>query len=293
VFPNSDTPSDRGASACRHTHDDTENTVELPLHDMEIKSLSHVMPTEAYSMELFPKRNKTNSNLITQRHAIYHFFNTKNATKPVLSMSPNFFYKNRVLKNGSHSTNEEKRKRLLYLVGGSPKRLYTILAGTLNSRLGNTTRKFRTEGSKQAHLGQLRFFQSLYTVAFPSHFRGKQLPLHHNIRLPRVPLPANKIPNAQLHKILKQYYNEVTLNRPGVNRNTGRQYGRYELLNARFPVNAHINAYYHRPSSPPKSNKGNHISPPKSNKGKRISPPKNSGRYIPPHLRPKTNASKR
>ena len=230
----------------------------------------------AYNIELFPKRNERNSNLITQRHAIYHFFNTNNATKPVLSLSPNFFIKNSVLKNGSLRTNEEKRRRLVHLLGGKPRRLYTILAGTLNSRLRNMNRPFRTEGSRQAHLGQLRFFQGLYTVAFPP--TGPQ----HNIRLPRVPLPVNRIPNAQLHNILKKYYHEVTLNRPGVNRNTGRTYGRYVSLNRRFPVNARINAYYHRLSSPPKTNKGN-----------KRSPPKNSGRYIPPHLRPKPNASKK
>ena len=185
----------------------------------------------AYNLEYFPPRNRGNSNLIRQRHAIYHFFNTANAGKPVWSMSPDFFYKNNILKNGSHHTPEEKRRRLLNLVGGSPRRLYTILAGTLNSRHKNINRTFRNEGAKSAHLGQLAFYNRLFRIAFPV-FPGVR---HHDIRLPRVARPENRVPNEELYGILRRYYHEVTLPR-----GTERPENRYRNLRTRFPVNERL-----------------------------------------------------
>lgn len=186
----------------------------------------------AYTLEYFPPRNRGNTNLIRQRHAIYHFFNTNNPSVPVWSMSPDFFYKNETLKNGSRKTIEEKRRRLLNLVGGSPRRLHTILTGTINSRFPNLHRTFRTPGARAAHIGQLEFYRRLYSTAFPE-FPG--LP-HHNIRLSRVDrLPPNRIPNAQLHHILKTYYNQVTLENPNISRTN-----RYRNLKTRFPVNQRL-----------------------------------------------------
>jgi len=196
----------------------------------------------AYNISLFPQRHRTNTNLTKKRHAIYHFFNTNNATKPVLSMSPNFFYKNRVLKNGSGRSNKNKRNRMLWLVGGKPRRLYTILTGTINSRNQNRTRNFNTPGAKMAHLGQLAFYQRLFSAAFPTFPSA----LPRNVRLTRVNLPANRVPNAELNLILRRYYNQVTLGHEAINNRTSRPYGRYEKLSNRFKVNNRIANYYRR-----------------------------------------------
>lgn len=198
----------------------------------------------AYNIYLFPKRHRTNTNLTRQRHAIYHFFNTNNATKPVLSMSPNFFYKNSVLKNGSGRSNKEKRNRMLKLVGGKPRRLYTILAGTINSRNQNRTRNFNNPGVKMAHLGQLAFYHRLFSAAFPKFPSARP----RNVRLTRVKLPANRVPNAELNLMLKKYYNQVTLGNPtsNINNSTGEPYRRYNGLKKRFNVNSRIANYYRR-----------------------------------------------
>ena len=198
----------------------------------------------AYNIELFPPRHRTNTNLTRKRHAIYHFFNTNNATKPVLSMSPNFFYKNSVLKNGSGSSNKNKRNRMLQLVGRKPQRLYTILTGTINSRNQNRTRNFNTPGAKMAHLGQLAFYHRLFRAAFPTFPSARP----RNVRLTRVNLPANRVPNAELNLILKRYYHQVTLGHPTtvINNTTGKPYGRYNGLKNRFKVNNRIANYYRR-----------------------------------------------
>ena len=188
-----DTPSGHGALACRHMHDDTGSIVELPLHDMEIKSLYHVM-VNAYFMTS-PRQNEPR-----KRHAIYHFFN-KNSRNGVISMSPNVFYKNSILKNGSGYSNEQKKRRMLNLVGGKPSRVYIMLAHVLENRKNeNVSRK--PPGYVSAHAGQLNFYRRLYRLLNKVHI-GTTVEV----------APGTRIPNGQLNQRLKNYYNKVTRGR--------------------------------------------------------------------------------
>jgi hypothetical protein len=174
-------------------HDDIENTVELPLRDMEINSLSHVM-VNAYFITR-PKQNEPR-----KRHAIYHFFNP-NSRNGVISMSPNIFYKNSILKNGSGYNNAQKRRRMLNLVGGKPSRVYIMLAHVLENRKNeNVSRK--PPGYVSAHKGQLDFYRRLYRLL-------NKVPIGTTVEV----VPGTRNPNAQLTQRLKNYYNQVTLAR--------------------------------------------------------------------------------
>ena len=124
-----DTPSGHGASACRHTHDGTGNTVELPLHNMELKSLAHVMVIK-YSLE--HQLNNTGRN----RHALYHFYNTNNINGPVVSISPDIYYANSTLKS-KFAPNNVKLARITALSGGNIKKAATIIKRSVRDRYKN------------------------------------------------------------------------------------------------------------------------------------------------------------
>jgi hypothetical protein len=176
-------------------HDDTENTVELPLHDMELKSLCRVM-VNAYFL------TKPNQSEKRNRHAIYHFFNP-NSRNGVISMSPNIFYKNLVLKNGSGYSDAVKRRRMLNLVGGKPTRLYFMLSHVIENRKNeNLSRK--SSNYKSAHAGQLNFYRRLYRLLNKAPI-GNIVKVDHGTR--------TRIPNANLVRKLQNYYREVTLGR--------------------------------------------------------------------------------
>jgi hypothetical protein len=143
---------------------------------------------------------KPRTNESRNRHAIYHFFN-QSSPRGVISMSPNVFYKNLILKNNSGYTNAQKRRRMLNLVGGKPTRLYFMLSHVLENRKNeNVSRK--PAAYKSAHTGQLNFYRRLYRLL-------NKAPIGNIVKV----VPGTRIPNAQLNQRLKNYYSEVTLGR--------------------------------------------------------------------------------
>jgi hypothetical protein len=163
----------------------------LPLHGIELKSLYHVM-VNAYFMTK-PRQNEPRN-----RHAIYHFFNKNSPRDAVISMSPNIFYKNLVLKNGSGYSDALKRRRMLNLVGGKPTRLYFMLSHVLENRKNeNVSRKPPSYIS--AHAGQLNFYRRLYRLL-------NKAPIGNIVKV----APGTRIPNAQLVLKLQNYYNKIT-----------------------------------------------------------------------------------
>jgi hypothetical protein len=143
---------------------------------------------------------KPRQNEQRKRHAIYHFFNP-NSPRGVVSMSPNVFYKNSILKNNSGYTNAQKRRRMLNLVGGKSSRVYIMLAHVIENRKNeNVSRK--PPGYKSAHAGQLAFYRRLYRLL-------NKVPIGSTVEV----VPGTRIPNAQLNQRLKNYYNKVTLAR--------------------------------------------------------------------------------
>jgi len=143
---------------------------------------------------------KPRQNEPRKRHAIYHFFNP-NRQNGVISMSPNVFYKNYVLKNGSGYNNTQKRRRMLNLVGGKPSRAYIMLAHVLENRQNENVSR-RTPGYRTAHAGQLSFYRRLYRLL-------NKVPIGTIVEV----VPGTRNPNAQLNQRLKNYYNQVTLAR--------------------------------------------------------------------------------
>jgi hypothetical protein len=140
---------------------------------------------------------KPRQNEARNRHAIYHFFN-KNSPRGVISMSPNIFYKNLILKNGSGYTNAQKRRRMLNLVGGKPTRLYFMLSHVLENRR-NENLKGKSNSYKAAHAGQLNFYRRLYRLL-------NKAPIGNIVKVE----PGTRIPNARLVLRLQNYYNKIT-----------------------------------------------------------------------------------
>jgi len=143
---------------------------------------------------------KPRQNEKRKRHAIYHFFNM-NSPRGVVSMSPNIFYKNSVLKNGSGYTNAQKRRRMLNLVGGKPTRLYFMLSNVLENRRSENL-SGSSRGYISAHAGQLNFYRRLYRLL-------NKAPIGNIVKV----APGTRNPNAQLNQRLKNYYSRVTLAR--------------------------------------------------------------------------------
>ena len=153
--------------------------------------------TNVYNSET-PRKNenlhtKRGLKPVLPRHYIYHFANTRHPSI-VYSMSPNLFYKNRILKNG---TPNQKRRRLVNLVGGDPNRAFTILQRTVENR--NTLWRM-----DPAHAGQLEFYKKLRNIM-------KNIPVKPKF-ISRKGL-GNSQPNANLVRHLKNYYSNVTENR--------------------------------------------------------------------------------
>jgi hypothetical protein len=140
---------------------------------------------------------KPRQNESRKRHAIYHFFN-QNSPRGVVSMSPNVFYKNSILKNNSGYSNAQKRRRMLNLVGGKPSRVYIMLAHVLENRKNENVSK-RLPSYVSAHAGQLNFYRRLYRLL-------NKAPIGPIVEVPS----GTRVPNAQLVQRLQNYYNKIT-----------------------------------------------------------------------------------
>jgi hypothetical protein len=143
---------------------------------------------------------KPNQHEKRNRHAIYHFFNP-NSRNGVISMSPNIFYKNLILKNGSGYSDAVKRRRMLNLVGGKPTRLYFMLSHVLENRK-NENLSTKSQSYISGHEGHLNFYRRLYRLL-------NKAPIGNIVKVE----PGTRIPNALLVKRLQNYYKNVTQGR--------------------------------------------------------------------------------
>jgi hypothetical protein len=163
------------------------------------------------------------------RHAIYHFYNTRNnASIPAVSISGNLFYKNTILKEEHGYNPSHMRQRLIEFAGGDPRAAYTVLNKIVKNRYRNVHTWLRPDILRRLNNGSLKVTninnthlknrRSIrgFNPEHWGHFKQytRLLRAMHNTDGPAYTKVTrtnrSPLPNAQLVNFLQSYYTHIT-----------------------------------------------------------------------------------
>ena len=207
-----------------------------------------------YNQEV-PRIGNTTGN----RHAIYHFYNTRNnRSVPLVSIAGNLFYKNRILKEEHGYQPYNLRRRVIEFTAGDKRAAYTLLNKIVKNRYRNVHTWLRPEVLRNLRTGAMKVTNLNNThlkkprnITQPSfnpehwgHFKQytRLLRAMHNSNGPAynkvTRTRKNPIPNAQLINMLKNYYSIITRG-TGSDRYTRVQPDRIDPILQRIQALAH------------------------------------------------------